>query len=178
MFDSSVTLLCCHLDSKNTRALKFVCSDLKLVPFKPNVPVDQVLGYYKKDWIQCFLEWVSIRCTSIYFYWHYSRSKKANPIHLQVDISPNSLLPNICDESKMLSKIPQFHHGSIQCLTTTAKLLPGLWKPTNGGIWPQYTSHWHLSACGARVQYTRQPSMRSNYARYLTTPCCSFRLFH
>ena len=68
MFDSSVTLLHRHLDSKNTRALKFVCSNLKLVPFKPNVPVDQVLGYYKKDWIQCLLEWVSIHCTSIYFY--------------------------------------------------------------------------------------------------------------
>ena len=68
MFDSSVTLLRRRLDSKNTRALKFVCSDLKLVPFKPNVPVDQVLGYYKKDWIQCLLEWVSICCTSIYFY--------------------------------------------------------------------------------------------------------------
>ena len=68
MFDSSVTLLRRRLDSKNTRALKFVCSNLKLVPFKPNVPVDQVLGYYKKDWIQCLLEWVSIRCTSIYFY--------------------------------------------------------------------------------------------------------------
>ena len=137
MFDSSVTLLCRRLDSKNTRALKCVCSDLKLVPFKPNVPVDQVLGYYKKDWIQCLLEWVSIRCTSIYFYWYYSRSEKANPIHLQVDISPNSLLPNLCDESKMLSKILQFHRGSIQCLTTTAMLLPGLWNPTNGRIWPQ-----------------------------------------
>ena len=68
MFDSSATLLRRCLDSKNMRALKFVCSDLKLVPFKPNVPVDQVLGYYKKDWIQCLLEWVSIHCTSIYFY--------------------------------------------------------------------------------------------------------------
>ena len=66
VFDGSVTLLGCRLDSKNMKALKFVCSDLKLIPFKPKVLMDQAPRYYKKDWIQCLLEWVSINCTCIY----------------------------------------------------------------------------------------------------------------
>ena len=66
VFDGSVTLLGCCLDSKNMKVLKFVCGDLKLILFKPKVPMDQAPRYYKKDWIQCLLEWVSINCTCIY----------------------------------------------------------------------------------------------------------------
>ena len=75
--------------------------------------------YYKKDWIQCLLEWVSISCTGIYLCWCYSQSEKASPIHWQVDICQNSLLLNLCNKSKTLSKTPQFHHGSIQCYSST-----------------------------------------------------------
>ena len=56
VFDGSVALLGCCLDGKNMKALKFVCSDLKLILFKPKVPMDQAPRYYKKDWIQCLLE--------------------------------------------------------------------------------------------------------------------------
>ena len=66
VFDGSITLLGCRLDSKNMKALKFICSNLKLILFKPKVPMDQAPRYYKKDWIQCLLEWVSINCTCIY----------------------------------------------------------------------------------------------------------------
>ena len=66
VFDGSVTLLGCPLDSKNMKVLKFVCGDLKLILFKPKVLMDQAPRYYKKDWIQCLLEWVSINCTCIY----------------------------------------------------------------------------------------------------------------
>ena len=49
VFDGSVTLLGCHLDSKNMKALKFVCGNPTLIPFKPKVPMDQAPRYYKKD---------------------------------------------------------------------------------------------------------------------------------
>ena len=41
LIDSSITLLRCRLDSKNMKALKFICGDLKLIPFKPKVLMDQ-----------------------------------------------------------------------------------------------------------------------------------------
>ena len=148
------------------KALKFICGDLKLIPFKPKVLMDQAPRYYKIDWIQCLLEWMSISCTCIYLCWCYSQSEKASPIHWQVDICQNLLLLNLCGESKMLSKTLQFHHGLIQSLTTTVKLLVVFWKLMNGETWPQYTFLWLLSACGVRVQYTRQPLIQSNYVRY------------
>ena len=177
LIDSSITLLRCRLDSKNMKALKFICGDLKLILFKPKVLMDQAPRYYKKDWIQCLLEWVSISCTCIYLCWRYCQSEKASPIHQQVDICQTLLLLNLCDKSKMLSKTPQFHCGSIYSLTTAVKLLPAFWKLMNGETWPQYTFLWLLSACGARVQYTRQPLMQSNYTRYLNTLCCLFQPF-
>ena len=66
VFYGSVTLLGCHLDSKNMKVLKFISSDIKLIPLKPKVLMDQAPRYYKKDWIQCLLEWVSISGTCIY----------------------------------------------------------------------------------------------------------------
>ena len=45
VFDNNITLLQSHLNNKNTKVLKFICNDLKLLPSKPKVPVDQVPRY-------------------------------------------------------------------------------------------------------------------------------------
>ena len=37
LFDDSVTRLHHHLSGKNTKLLKFVCGDIKLLPHKPNI---------------------------------------------------------------------------------------------------------------------------------------------
>ena len=61
LFDDSITPLCCHLSGKNTKPLKFICGNIKLVPHKPNIQLATLLSntkYFKKDWIECLIEWV------------------------------------------------------------------------------------------------------------------------
>ena len=113
VFDNNITLLQSHLNSKNTKVLKFICNDLKLLPPKPKVPVDQVPRNYKKDWIQCLLEWVSISVLAFTFTNTIPKAKKNKPYQSAGGHIPNLLLLNLCDESKMLSKILQSHLGSI-----------------------------------------------------------------
>lgn len=64
IFDNSITKLNHCLNSKNAKALKFICNDLKLVLFKPRVQLEKPIRNtknFKKDWIQCLMDWVHIR---------------------------------------------------------------------------------------------------------------------
>ena len=69
LFDNSITKLKHHLNGKNTKVLKFVCDDLKLVLFKPQVQLMSPMSNpknFKKDWIQCLVDWVCIRFQLFY----------------------------------------------------------------------------------------------------------------
>ena len=61
LFDDSVTRLHHHLSGKNTKLLKFIYGDIKLLPHKPNIQLAIPLSnikYFKNDWIECLMEWV------------------------------------------------------------------------------------------------------------------------
>ena len=51
LLDNSIISLGRSLDNKKMITLMFVCSDLKLLPLKKP-------RFYKRDWIECLVEWV------------------------------------------------------------------------------------------------------------------------
>ena len=83
-----------------------------------------------------------------------------------MDIHQNSPCLNWCNTFMMLSRIQSPHLGSMQFLTTMAKLLPGYWKPMNGTTWLQYSFLWHWLACGAKVQNINWSSMQWDSQSY------------
>ena len=48
-------------NEQGSSPLQFICSDIKLVPCKHNIQLATPLSnikYFKKDWIECLMEWV------------------------------------------------------------------------------------------------------------------------
>lgn len=124
LLDNSITLLDHRLAGKNMKALVFVCSDLKLVPSKPDLRSGTLVSnprYYKKDWIQCLVEWVCIFFDLFIHITDLYSSVNSNHTPLRVDMYQNSPPPNLCDEFMMSPRIQLCQLGLILFPTTTAK---------------------------------------------------------